>query len=107
MQSGRNGATILTQQNDGTSGLQGRRVLSWRKWGAYAAGVYDRGVGEGTWHSSQHRLVLSLTPSEPLALQVDGGPAQQITPASGLISFYPAGPAVRTAGTDSRFAHVC
>lgn len=107
MQSGWDGAATLTKQDDGTSGLQGRRVLSWRQWDAYGAGVYDRGVGEGTWCSGQHRLVLSLTPSEPLALQVDGGPAQQIVPAAGLVSFYPAGPAIRTAGTDSRFAQVC
>ena len=107
MRSGRDGTATLTWQDDGTSGLQGRRVLSWRQWDAYGAGVYDRGVGEGTWRSGQHRLVLSLTPSKPLALQVDGGPAQQIVPAAGLVSFYPAGPAVRTAGTDSRFAQVC
>ncbi|HEY0204154.1 MAG TPA: AraC family transcriptional regulator [Acetobacteraceae bacterium] len=107
MRSGRDDAATLTQRDDGTSGLMGRRVLSWRQWDAYGAGVYDRGVGEGTWRSGQHRLVLSLTPSLPLALQVDGGPAQQVTPVSGLVSFYPAGLAIRTAGTDSRFAHVC
>ena len=107
MRSGQDGAATPTQRDDGTSGLQGRRILSWRKWDAYAAGVYDRGTGEGTWRSGQHRLVLSLTPSLPLALQVDGGPVQQMVPAAGLISFYPAGPAIRTAGTGSRFAHVC
>ncbi len=101
------GTADVTWQDDGTSGLRGRRVLSWRQWNTYGAGVYDRGVGEGTWRSGQHRLVLSLTPSEPLALQVDGGPAQQIMPATGLVSFYPAGPAIRTAGTGSRFANVC
>ncbi len=107
MRSGRDGTATLTRQDDGTSGLQGRRVLSWRQWDAYGAGVYNRGVGEGIWRSGQHRLVLSLTPSKPLELRVDGGPAQQILPAAGLVSFYPAGPAVRTAGTDSRFAQVC
>ena len=107
MRNGRDGAATLTPQDDGTSGLQGRQVLSWRQWDTHGAGVYDRGVGEGTWRSGQHRLVLSLTPSLPLTLQVDGGPAQQITPVTGLVSFYPAGHAIRTAGTDSRFAHVC
>ena len=96
-----------TRRDDGTSGLRGRRVLSWRRWEAYGAGAYDRGVGEGTWQSGQHRLVLSLTPSESLLLQVDGGPAKRVTPGVGLVSFYPAGPAVRSAGKDSRFAHVC
>ncbi len=107
MRTRRERAATLIQRDDGTSGLHGRRVLSWRQWDAYAAGVYDRGVGEGTWQSGQHRLVLSLSPSPPLALQVDGGPVRQMMPASGLVSFYPAGPAIRTAGTDSRFAHVC
>lgn len=107
MRSGRDGAATLTRQDDGTTGLQGRRVLSWRQWGAYGAGVYDRGIGEGTWQSGQHRLVLSLTASLPLALRVDGGPAQRMMPAAGLISFYPAGSTIRTAGTNSRFAHVC
>ena len=52
-----------TWQDDDTSGLQGRRALSWRQWDAYAAGVHDRGVDEATWRSGQHRLVLSLMPS--------------------------------------------
>lgn len=101
------GAAAATRRDDGTSGLQGRRVLSWCQWDSCAAGSYDRGVGEGTWQSGQHRLVLSLTPSRPLLLQIDGGPAQQVTPRAGLVSFYPAGPAIRTAGTDARYAHVC
>ena len=92
MRSGRDGAATPTWQNDGTSDLQGRRVLSWRQWDACGAGVYDRGVGEGTWRSGQHRLVLSLTPSDPLVMQIDGGPAQRVTPGVGLVSFYPAGP---------------
>ena len=101
------GAANGTWQDDGTSGLQGRRVLSWCQWDDYGAGVYDRGAGEGTWKSDQHRLVLSLTSSEPLLLQVDDGPARQVTPGVGLVSFYPAGSTTRTAGTTSRFAHVC
>ena len=92
---------------DGISGLRGRRVLSWRQWGGSGAGVYDRGVGEGTWRSDQHRLVLALTPMPPLLLQVDGGPPQQLGPSIGPLSFYPAGPAYRTAGSGSRYAHVC
>ena len=107
MQGKLDGTADATWPDDGTSGLRGRHVLSWRNWGAYGAGVYDRGTGEGTWQSDQHRLVLSLTPSEPLVMQVDGGQMQRVTPAVGLVSFYPAGPAIRTAGTDSRFAHVC
>ena len=75
------GAANGTWQDDGTSGLQGRRVLSWCQWDDYGAGVYDRGAGEGTWKSDQHRLVLSLTSSEPLLLQVDDGPARQVTQA--------------------------
>ncbi len=107
MRSELDGAASPTWHDDGTSDLRGRRVLSWRQWDGYGAGSYDRGTGEGTWQSGQHRLVLSLTPSRPLLLQVDGGPAQQVTPRAGLVSFYPAGPAIRTAGTDSRYAHVC
>lgn len=101
------GTANATWSDDGTSDLRGRQVLSWRDWGTCGAGVYDRGTGEGTWQSDQHRLVLSLTPSEPLVMHIDGSPAQRITPAVGLVSFYPAGPAIRTAGTNSRFAHVC
>lgn len=101
------GKADATWSDDGTSDLQGRRVTSWRDWGTFGAGVYDRGTGEGTWQSDQHRLVLSLTPSKPLVMQVDGSPVQRVTPAVGLISFYPAGPAIRTAGTNSRYAHVC
>lgn len=101
------GTADATQPDDGTLSLRGRRILSWRQRDGYGTGVYDRGVGEGTWRSGQHRLVLSLTPSDPLVVQVDGGPAQRMAPAAGLVSFYPAGPAIRTVGTDSRFAHVC
>ena len=92
---------------DGTSDLRGRRVVSWRQWGEAGAGVYDRGVGEGTWRSDQHRLVLALTPMPPLLLQVNGGPPRQLGPGAGPLSFYPAGPAYRTAGNGSRYAHVC
>ena len=92
---------------DGVSDLHGRRVLSWRQWHEAGAGVYDRGVGEGTWRSDQHRLVLALTPMPSLLLQVNGGPPQQLGPSAGPLSFYPAGPAYRTAGSGSRYAHVC
>ncbi len=92
---------------DGVSGLHGRRVLSWRQWGEAGAGAYDRGVGEGTWRSGQHRLVLALSPMPPLLLQIDGGPPRQLAPDAGPLSFYPAGPAFRTAGGSSRYAHVC
>lgn len=95
------------QDTDGTSGLRGRRVLSWRQWGKFGTGVYDRGEGEGTWRSGQHRLVFSLTPTPPLSLQIDGGPPQRIAPGVELISLYPAGPSIRTTGTNSRYGHVC
>lgn len=101
------GTADVAWQDDGTSGLRGRRVLSWCQRDSYGAGTYDRGDGEGTWQSDQHRLVLSLTPSEPLSIQVDGGPMRQVTPGVGLVSFYPAGSTTRTTGTNSRFAHVC
>ncbi len=91
---------------DGVSDLRGRRVLSWRQWGKAGAGAYDRGVGEGTWQSDQHRLVLALTPMPPLLLQIEGGPPQQLGPDAGPLSFYPAGPAYRSVGSDSRYAHV-
>ncbi len=97
----------LQPPTDGTSDLRGRRVVSWRQWGKAGAGVYDRGVGEGTWRSDQHRLVLALSPMPPLLLQVDGGPPRQLGPSAGPLSFYPAGPAYRTAGSGSRYAHVC
>ena len=93
--------------SDGISDLRGRRVLSWDQWGEAGAGVYDRGVGEGTWRSDQHRLVLAVTPMPPLLLQIDGGPPQQLGPGAGPLSFYSGGPAYRTAGTGSRYAHVC
>ena len=96
-----------TPNTDGVSELRGRRVLSWRQWGEAGAGVYDRGVGEGTWRSEQHRLVFALTPMPPLLLQIDGGPPQRLGPEAGPLSFYPAGPAYRTAGSGSRYAHVC
>ncbi len=94
-------------RDDGTSGLRGRYVRSWRHWDKFGAGVYDRGVGEGVWRSNQHRLVLSLTPSAPLLLQVEGDAPTTVMPNLDRISFYPAGPEVRTVGTDSRYAHVC
>ncbi len=43
----------------------------------------------------------------PLLLQIDGGPPQQLGPSAEPLSFYPAGPAYRTAGSGSRYAHVC
>lgn len=93
--------------SDGISDLRGRRVLSWSQWGEAGAGVYDRGVGEGTWRSDQHRLVVALTPMPPLLLQIDGGPPTQLRPGVGALSFYSAESAYRTAGTGSRYAHVC
>lgn len=95
------------QDEDGTASLRGRRVLSWRRWETFGAGAYDRGEGEGTWQSDQHRLVLCLTPMPPLLLQIDGGPPQRIASSSGSVSFYPAGHVIRTSGSDSRYAHVC
>ena len=100
-------AGLQPPNSDGVSDLRGRRVVSWRQWDEAGAGVYDRGVGEGTWRSDQHRLVLALTPMPPLLLQVNGGPPQQLGMAAGPLSFYPAGPAFRTVGSGSRYAHVC
>jgi len=87
--------------------LPGRRMVSWQDWDLCGAGIYDRGDGEGVWHSTQHRLVFSLTPTPPMALQIDGGPTQEVRPAVDLMSLYPAGPTVRTAGAGSRYAQVC
>ena len=100
-------AKVQQPNSDGISDLLGRRVLSWSQWGDPGAGVYDRGVGEGTWRSDQHRLTFALTPMPPLLLQIDGGPPRQLGPGAGPLSFYSAGPAYRTAGTSSRYAHVC
>ena len=87
--------------------LPGRRIVSWRNWERFAAGIYDRGTGEGVWNSGQHRLVFSLTPTPPMRLQIDGGPIQEVRQAVNLMTLYPAGPTVRTIGADSRYAQVC
>jgi len=87
--------------------LPGRRIVSWQDWDQYGVGIYDRGDGEGLWHSTQHRLVFSLTPTSPMLLQIDGGPTRDVRPAIDLMSLYPAGPTVRTAGASSRYAQIC
>lgn len=97
-------------QPQGTTGiweLTGRRILSWRNWGTFGAGVYDRGEGEGIWEGTQHRIVFSVTPLPPLVFQIDGGLVRDVPPIPDAIGFYPAGIHVRTAGGTSRYAQVC
>ncbi len=108
MQSERYGATDPPPQGaNGIWDLRGRRILFWRNWDSSGAGIYDRGEGEGVWRSDQHRIVFSLTPTTPMLLQIDGSAAQDVYPAVDLMSFYPAGLSIRTAGGDSRYAQVC
>lgn len=92
---------------DGIWDLRGRRFLSWRNWDLFGAGVYDRGDGEGIWRSNQHRVIFSLTPLPPILVQIDGERPRDVPPTSDAVSFYPAGPTVRTAGRDSRYGQVC
>lgn len=97
-------------QPQGASGiwnLRGRRVLSWRNWDSFGAGIYNRGEGEGVWRSDQHRLIFSLTPLPRMLVQLDGGPPRDVSPMPDPVSFYPAGSLVWTAGGDSRYAQVC
>jgi len=100
-------ATPQAPKANGVWKLPGRRILSWQNWDLFGAGVYDRGAGEGVWHSDQHRLVLSVTQTPAMLLQIDGGPTREICPAISVMSLYPAGPVVRTVGADSRYAQVC
>lgn len=87
--------------------LRGRQVLFWRKWDSFAAGVFDRGEGEGIWRSDQHRLVFSLVPRPPMLLQFDGGPVRTLHQEPDAVGFYPAGLLARTVGTNARYAQVC
>jgi len=81
--------------------------VPWRSWERFAAGIYDRGAGEGVWHSDQHCLVFSVRPTLAMLLQIDGGSVQEVRQAVGLMSLYPAGPTIRSVGADSRYAQVC
>lgn len=92
---------------NGVWDLRGRRLLSWRNWDLFGAGVYDRGDGEGIWRSDQHRVIFSLTPLPVMLVQIDDGRPLNVHPTPDAVSLYPAGPMVRTAGTDSRYAQVC
>ena len=87
--------------------MRNRRVLSWKQWDFFGAGVYERGEGEGIWRSDAHRLVLSVTPTPPQLLQIDADAPQTIATNLDRVSFYPAGPAIRTVSSTARFAHVC
>ncbi len=87
--------------------LPGRRIVSWRDWNLFGAGVYDRGIGEGLWRSDQHRLVFSITPNPAMLLQIDGSPVQEVGPTVGSLGLYPAGPSIRTVGASSRYAQFC
>ncbi len=81
--------------------------MSWRSWDSSSAGVFDRGDGEGVWHSEQHRLVFSITPRPPLLLQLDNGPATVLHQAPASVGVYPAGLRARTVGVNSRYVQVC
>jgi len=101
---------IANPQPQGASGtweLPGRRIMFWRNWDTSGAGIYDRGEGEGIWRSDQHRIVFSLTPTPPMLLQIGGGMTRNIHQTVGLMSLYPAGSTIRTAGGSSRYAQVC
>jgi AraC family transcriptional regulator len=87
--------------------LPGRRVLAWHEGHGFAAGIYDRGPGEGLWRGERERLVYSLTPRPAMDLQIEGDPVRRLPAASDPIGFYPAGLAVRTVGGDSRYAQLC
>lgn len=87
--------------------LPGRCIVSWRSWDASSAGVFDRGDGEGVWHSDQHRLVFSITPRPPMLLQLDSGPVTVLQQAQASVGVYPAGLHARTVGANSRYVQVC
>ena len=92
-------------RND-TGDVRGRRVLSWRSWDKFGAGTYERGEGEATWRSSQHRLVFSLVPRPPFTLQFEGGPPRTLHQEPEAVGLYPAGLLARTTGTNARYAQV-
>ncbi len=87
--------------------LPGRRIVSWRSWDLFSAGVFDRGEGEGIWRSDQHRLIFSLVPRPPMLLQLDDGPVTDFHQVPDAIGVYPAGILARTVATNSRYAQVC
>lgn len=88
--------------------LPSRRVVSWRDWGHFSAGVYERGAGEGTWRGAEHRLIHALTPPPPrLLLKLDGRQTTVPPPGASALAFYPAGVEVHTAGGSSRYAQLC
>ena len=85
----------------------GHRVISWRSWDFCSAEVFDRGEGEATRRSDQHRLVFSVTPRPPMLLQLDSGPATVLHQAPASVGVYPAGLQARTVGANSRYVQVC
>lgn len=87
--------------------LPGRQIVSWRSWDVSSAGAFDRGDGEGVWHSNQHRLVFSITPRPPMLLQLDNGPVTVLQQAPASVGVYPAGLCARTVGANSRYVQVC
>ncbi len=87
--------------------LPGRQIVSWRSWDLFSAGVFDRGDGEGIWHSNQHRLVFSPAPRPPLLLQLGGGPVTDLHQTPEAVGIYPAGVRARTVAANSRYVQVC
>lgn len=91
--------------------LPERRTLSSRDWGRFSTTVYDRGAGEGIWRSSQHRILVGLTPRPPMIVELNGRPVD--SPSVGhdalalTFAFYPAKLDVRTVGQSSRYLQIC
>ena len=91
----------------GTSGLQGRRVLSWREFARFDVSAYERGEGEGSWQDARHRLLLCLTPRPAMAFAFDGAPRRDLPPEAEGLMFLPAGVAAWSADSSSRYARLC
>lgn len=87
--------------------LPGRQIVSWRSWDLSSAGVFDRGDGEGVWHSNQHRLIFSPASRPPLLLQLGDGPVTNLHQTSEAVGVYPAGIRARTIAVNSRYVQVC
>jgi AraC family transcriptional regulator len=90
-----------------TWSLRHLRVLSWRDWDTFGAGVFDRGEGEGIWRDSRHRLLFSPTARPEMLVQIEGGRTRTLAPQPEVIGFCHAHATVRTAAGDSRYVQVC
>ena len=104
---GEQSSDYVPQGPTGVWDLRGRRIESWRSWGAFSGGTYSRGDGEGIWKSDQHRFLLALMPLAPMLLQIDGGRTYDVHAPDDTVAFYPAGLSIRTAGSDARYAQIC